>query len=189
MESGAREHQAVEQCDRDADRHTLLQAFQHPTANGAVDIQAIFDACVCCRDYVRLTTYVETNVADKCFVDDGIDCCEVVAAAIALACDGSALGFHDRRLRARVPPQKSQFEGILTAAYGRRCPQHDGNLWSPRALVPAAAPCAASAAAHQDGRVVALEAMNGPPVGVINQPLRHLVGAGREQHPQHHIIC
>src|SRR5882672_4760054 len=42
--------------------------------------------------------------------------------------------------------------------------------------------------AHQHGRIEALESLDGARVGVEHQPLGHLVGPGRQQHTQYHVI-
>ena len=88
MESRSRQHQTVEQRDRDADGDRLLHVFQHPAANRAVNVKMVADTRVRCGDYLRLPIDAESDVADERLVDDGVDCLAVVAAAVTLTGDG-----------------------------------------------------------------------------------------------------
>src|SRR5256885_7229911 len=45
-----------------------------------------------------------------------------------------------------------------------------------------------SGSAHEHRRIEALESLDSARVGVVHQPLGHLVGPRRQQHPQHHVI-
>src|ERR1700759_2199073 len=99
MESRPGEDQTIDQRHRDAYRHSLLHVFQHAAANRAMDVETIVDARVSCGNYVRLTIDVESDVADQCFVDDGVDGVTVVAAAVALAGNGGARGLGQSGLR------------------------------------------------------------------------------------------
>jgi len=92
MEGRPGENQTVEQRHCDAHWDSLLHVFQHPAANGAMDIQMVVYARVSCGDNVRLCLNVEPHVADQGFIDDGVDGVAIVATSVALAGNGGAGG-------------------------------------------------------------------------------------------------
>src|SRR3954471_21311842 len=125
MKGRSRQHQTVEQRYRDADRDPLLHVFQHPAANRAVDVQMVADTRVRCGNHVRLLVDAESDVADQGFVDDGVDCVAVVAAAVTLTGYGCTRGFRvsqgslPKSVRESVEmaaAQKGQFRKVLSAA-------------------------------------------------------------------------
>src|ERR1041385_2860017 len=116
MKRRLRQHQTVEQRYRDADGNPLLHVFQHPAANRAVDVQMFADTRVRRGNHVRLPIDAESDVADQGFVDDGVDCVAVVAAAVTLTGYGCTRSF--RVSQGILPKSVRESVGMATAAKG-----------------------------------------------------------------------
>ena len=101
VEGGAREHQAVEQRDRQATRRTGAEERQHPARGRAVDHHLVADAREGRGNHERLALVHEAHVADEGLVEDGVDRGAIVVAALRQAPHGGS-----RRGPARLPSNR-----------------------------------------------------------------------------------
>jgi len=85
VEGAARQHQPVEQCERDARSRTLAQRAQRTIGLRTVQVELIADPRVGSGQRHRLPIDAERDVSDHGFVDDGEDALALVRAALRVA--------------------------------------------------------------------------------------------------------
>jgi hypothetical protein len=82
VERRAREHDAVDQRDREAGVDAVLERAQRAAGGRAVDQHLVADARLQRRDHGRLAVVHEAEVADERLVEDRVDRVAVVEAAV-----------------------------------------------------------------------------------------------------------
>ena len=94
VKRGAREHQPVEQRDREAHRHAVGERSEQPAERRAVQVHAIAVARVQHRDHERLPVVADdAEVADHALVENRVDRGPPVVAAAGAAPHLRALSF------------------------------------------------------------------------------------------------
>jgi len=96
IENGAGEDEAVGKRDGDADGEAGRKIAKHAASGGAVEVNGIVDSGEHGGDDVCLRVDGKADVADKGFVEDGVDGGAIVNGALRLADDASAFRRCDR---------------------------------------------------------------------------------------------
>src|SRR6185437_11585441 len=73
MKRGARQHQAVNQCHCYANLNPLIERANHPACGGAMDVEFFVGAHIAGGNDVGLLLDREAYVAEKSFIQNGVD--------------------------------------------------------------------------------------------------------------------
>src|SRR5262245_24260033 len=95
IEDRPRQHQSIQQRDRNADGNTAVEIAQHATGGGAVNIQIVARTPVGRRNHERLPVDVEANLADETFVKNFVNRLAIVDAPVRFAHDAGARAWGD----------------------------------------------------------------------------------------------
>src|SRR5271165_7388206 len=95
IEDGARENQAVNQCNGDADGNSGAGASQRAAGRGTVKVNGIIYAREQRGNHERLSFGGETDMADETLVQNLVNSFTVVRAAMRFADHTRALGWRE----------------------------------------------------------------------------------------------
>jgi hypothetical protein len=96
IENRARQHQAIRECDRNADRKAAAQAAKQPAGRRTVKKDGIADAREHRGDYKRLALLRKSYVAYKCFIEDFVYGVTIVHGAMGLTDKARSLCYWKR---------------------------------------------------------------------------------------------